>query len=134
MPIIQGIKRKNPLDINQNVTIGVAFPLDETNMFTGTPTTKEQVKNNLLNLLLTKKGERVNHPNFGIGLQGYLFEQSIDNNSVYEQIYNQIQIYIPEITLVDANINYIPDEHTLTIKLVYQFNLDGAQDAISITI
>ena len=31
MPIIQGTKRKNPLDINQNVTIGVAFPLDETN-------------------------------------------------------------------------------------------------------
>ena len=49
MPINQGTKRKNPLDINQNVTIGVAFPLDETNMFTGTPNTKEQVKNNLLN-------------------------------------------------------------------------------------
>ena len=57
MPIIQGVKRKNPLDINRNVTIGVAFPLDETNMFTGTPTTKEQVKSNLLNLLLTKKGD-----------------------------------------------------------------------------
>ena len=74
MPIIQGTKRKNPLDINQNVTIGVAFPLDETNMFTGTPTTKEQVKNNLLNLLLTKKGERVNVPGFGVGLQEFLFE------------------------------------------------------------
>ena len=51
MPIIQGIKRKNPLDINGNVTIGVAFPLDENNMFTGTPTTKDQVKTNLINFL-----------------------------------------------------------------------------------
>ena len=48
MPIIQGLRRKNPLDINQNVKIGVAFPLDESNMFTGTPTTKEQVKSNLV--------------------------------------------------------------------------------------
>ena len=36
MPIIQGIKRISPLDLNKNVTIGVAFPLDETNMFKGT--------------------------------------------------------------------------------------------------
>ena len=51
MPIIQKAKRINPLDINKNVTIGVAFPLAETNIFKGTPTTKEQVKSNLLNLL-----------------------------------------------------------------------------------
>ena len=38
MPIIKGIRRINPLDLNKNVTIGVAFPLDETNMFSGTET------------------------------------------------------------------------------------------------
>jgi len=134
MPIIQGIRRKNPLDTNQNVTIGVAFPLDETNMFTGTPTTKDQVKTNLLNLLLTKKGERINHPNFGVSLQNYLFEQSIDKNNLFEEIYSQIQIYIPEITLIDTDINLVPDEHTLYIKITYQFNLDNTQDAITITI
>ena len=52
MPLINSTKRINPLDLNKNVTIGVAFPLDETNMFKGTPTTREQVKTNLLNLLL----------------------------------------------------------------------------------
>ena len=40
MPIVQGIKRINPLDINKNVRIGVAFPLDEVNMFRGTVTTR----------------------------------------------------------------------------------------------
>ena len=29
MPIIQSIRRINPLDLNKNVKIGVAFPLDE---------------------------------------------------------------------------------------------------------
>tara|TARA_R110000744_G_scaffold35153_1_gene81676 strand:+ start:389 stop:793 length:405 start_codon:yes stop_codon:yes gene_type:complete len=134
MPIIQGIKRKNPLDLNNNVKIGVAFPLDETNMFKGTATTKEQVKTNLLNLLLTKRGERVNHPDFGVALQDYLFENEINKDVLFEEIFNQVQYYIPEITLIDTNIELIPDEHTLIIKLVYQFNLDQTRDAITITI
>jgi phage baseplate assembly protein W len=134
MPIIQGIKRKNPLDINKNVSIGVAFPLDETNMFKGTTTTKEQVKSNLLNLLLTKKGERVNHPDFGVALQDFLFENEINKDVLFEEIFNQVQYYIPEITLIDTDIELIPDEHTLIIKLVYQFNLDQTKDAITITI
>ena len=134
MPVIQGIKRKNPLDVNKNVTIGVAFPLDETNMFVGTPTTKEQVKTNLINLLLTKKGERVNHPEYGVALQDYLFEQEINTELLFEEIFNQIQFYIPEITLVDTDIDFIPDEHTLNIKVTYRFNLDRSEDAITITI
>jgi phage baseplate assembly protein W len=134
MPIIQGTKRINPLDINNNVTIGVAFPLDETNMFTGTPTTKDQVKNNLINLLLTKKGERVNHPNFGVALQDYLFEQTINPDNIEEEINQQINIYIPEIFLVNTDTDFIPDEHTLNIKITYQFKLDNTQDAITITI
>ena len=48
MPIIGGIKRKSPLDFNKNVRIGVAFPLDETNMFSGTQTIMDQAKANLL--------------------------------------------------------------------------------------
>ena len=42
--------RLNLLDLNNNITIGVAFPLDEVNMFKGTRTINEQLKSNLLNL------------------------------------------------------------------------------------
>ena len=52
MALVKGIRRISPLDLNKNVTIGVAFPLDETNIFSGTETVKEQVKANLINLLL----------------------------------------------------------------------------------
>ena len=72
MAYINGNKRISPLDINKNVTIGVAFPLDEINMFKSTNTVKEQVKSNLINLLLTEPGERINEPNFGIGLKKIL--------------------------------------------------------------
>ena len=52
MAIVQGTRRINPLDLNKNVTIGMAFPLDETNMFQGTESVKDQIKANLLNVLL----------------------------------------------------------------------------------
>ena len=48
MAIVNENRRINPLDINKNVTIGVAFPLNEVNMFTGTSTVKDQVKSNLI--------------------------------------------------------------------------------------
>ena len=87
MAYINGNRRINPLDINKNVTIGVAFPLDDVNMFKGTQTLKEQVKNNLINLLLTEPGERVNEPNFGVGLKNLLFEQNPDIETLKEKYY-----------------------------------------------
>ena len=78
MPILNSRRRISPLDLNKNVKIGVAFPLDEVNLFTGTQTVKEQVKSNLINLLLTVKGERVNQPRFGVGIRNLLFENMIN--------------------------------------------------------
>ena len=54
MAYISGNRRINPLDINRNVTIGIAFPLNEINIFNGTKTIKEQTKSNLINVLLTE--------------------------------------------------------------------------------
>ena len=62
----RNLTRKHIHDLNQNLTIGVAFPLDEINMFKGTKTIKDQLKSNLLNLLLTDPGERVMQPKFGV--------------------------------------------------------------------
>ena len=73
MAYINGNRRISPLNINKNVTIGIAFPLDEVNIFKGTQTVKEQVKTNLINLLLTEPGERLYTPNYGVGLKGLLF-------------------------------------------------------------
>ena len=81
MPLIQKIKRINPLDVSKRATIGLAFPLNVVNMTSGTETTKDQIKTNFLNLLLTVPGERINQPNYGIGLKNLLFENNIDEDS-----------------------------------------------------
>ena len=132
MPITRQSRRISPLDINPNVRIGVAFPLDENNMFKGTPTTKEQVKSNLLNLLLTRQGERVNHPNFGIGLQHLLFESKIKTDELQEIIRVQINNYIPEIKLKETKVEV--NEHHLFISISYTFKMDGTTDSIGVTI
>ena len=132
MPIINSTRRISPLDINKNVSIGVAFPLDDNNMFAGTQTLKEQVKSNLLNVLLTQPGERVNEPNFGVGLKHYLFEQNVDIDSLNTLINAQINFYIPEISLIDTDINFLEDEHLLFIKITYSINSDNTIDAIQL--
>ena len=132
MAYIDGNKRISPLDINKNVTIGVAFPLDNVNMFKGTQTVKEQVKSNLINLLLTEPGERINEPNFGVGLKNLLFEQNPDIEILKEKINTQIEYYIPLISLSDVNMNFENDKYLLYIIISYNFNLDGSTDAIQL--
>ena len=132
MPIIQGIKRIDPLDLNKNVKIGVAFPLDETNMFNGTETVQDQTKANLISLLLTEPGERVNIPNYGVGLKTLLFENNIDVRTLKEKINKSIKRYIPNISLLDVQIGFTEDRHTLYISIVYKFLTDGEMDNIQL--
>jgi len=132
MANVRNYIRINPLDLNKNVAIGVAFPLNETNLFQGTQTFKEQVKTNLINVLLTEPGERINEPNFGVGLKNLLFETNIDTNLLEDRINTQIQQYIPEITLISAIVTFSPDEHILYIKITYRYNPSNELDAIQL--
>jgi phage baseplate assembly protein W len=134
MPIIRERRRINPLDVNKNVSIGVAFPLNETNMFKSTSTIKEQSKTNLINLLLTNKGERIMQPDYGIGLQHLLFEQQIKEDHLNEIINSQINFYIPAIQLKKTEIDFKPNENTMYISIAYTFRTDGEEDAIGITL
>jgi phage baseplate assembly protein W len=132
MPIIQGIKRINPLDLNKNVTIGVAFPLDETNLFNGTETIREQVKSNLINLLLTQPGERIFLPKYGVGLKYLLFEQQINLEILEEKIRTQTIRYIPQIEITELRTGLSEDQHTVFINISYRFFTDNNTDSIQL--
>ena len=132
MAYISKNKKINPLDINKNVTIGVRFPLNNINMFRGTQTIKEQIKTNLINLLLTEPGERLFTPNYGVGLKKLLFEPNINKENINSKINQQINFYIPEISLINSKINFIEDEHKLYITISYRSNLDGSNNAIQL--
>ena len=132
MPLIQDIKRINPLDLNNNARIGVAFPLNDVNMTSGTLTTKEQLKSNFLNLLLTVPGERLNHPTYGIGLKGQLFENSIDEITLQENINGQLAFWIPEITVTESSLRRDIDQYRVSLTLTYSISLNETEDSIQI--
>ena len=131
MPIIQNTRKINPLDTNNNIRIGLGFPLNSVNMTSGTTNTKDQLKSNFLNLLLTVPGERINQPNYGVGLKRKLFENNLDESTLLEDISNQTSFYMPEISLNSIKINQDIDEYKITIALDYSI-ADEPSDSIQI--
>ena len=132
MALTGGIKRIDPLDLNKNATIGVAFHLDDYNMFKGTNTVAEQVKANLINLLLTVPGERINLPNYGVGLKNLLFEQQIDLPILKEQIIKTTARYIPNIKIMDVQTGMANEGDTVYIKITYKSTLNGNMDNVQL--
>ena len=132
MPIIKGIRRINPLDLNKNVTIGVAFPLDENNMFSGTETIEDQNRANLISILLTQPGERINQPNFGVGVKNLLFENNIDLNFLKNQIQTQVSQFLGNIEITEIQTGSSDDQHTIFISITYKSLLDNEEDSIQL--
>ena len=131
--------RINPIDLPEadKVAVGVTLPFNGPAVFNSSYTTKDQVKSNLINLLLTDPGERLFEPNFGVGIRSLLFEQYIDKETLKTKIIDQASIYIPEIELADifikrVNPNTTPELHTLQISIYYSVILDNTMDAIEI--
>ena len=73
------IQSKFPIDLTPSVAVGYGFPINGPAVFVPTFTTREQTKSNLINYLLTNKGERVFNPNFGADLRNLLFENIVDS-------------------------------------------------------
>lgn len=66
------IQSQFPIDLTPSVAVGYGFPLDGDAVFIPTFTTREQLKANLVNYLLTNRGERLFRPDFGGDLRNLL--------------------------------------------------------------
>jgi uncharacterized protein len=133
MPIPQTI-RVNPLDLQKNIAIGVSLPFNGPGVFKSTYTTKDQIKSNLVNLLLTDTGERIMNPNFGTNLKRFLFEGITDNNleTLKDNILNSILSYISEITV--TNITLVPntDNNLVDLTIEYYLNISQTPDQVTV--
>ena len=81
---------------------------------------------------MTYPGERINEPNFGVGIKNLLFEQDIDLTTLKLQIQDQINKFINEIKLEGVTTNISEDEHTLFISLTYIYLLDNSEESIQL--
>jgi phage baseplate assembly protein W len=92
----------NVTDLTENdykiLGIGINKNSDKGGIFAVNYTTLTQAKDNLKNLILTRKGERIMNPTFGCDIYKVLFEQ-MDGGLVESKI---------ESTILDAVSNWLP--------------------------
>jgi phage baseplate assembly protein W len=133
MPVPQTI-RVNPLDLQKNIAIGVSLPFNAPGVFYSTYTTKDQIKSNLVNLLLTSIGERVMNPNFGCELKRFVFEGISENNisDLKISINNSISLYIPEITVSSIDVISNKDNNLIDVTVSYVLNISNNADQVTV--
>ena len=128
--------RVDPRDFQVNTAIGVGLPFNAPGVFNSIYSTREQIKFNIVNLVLTSKGERIENPNFGTTLRSQLFGQMTEDtlDSVREDIINSIAIYIPEVAVRNIELLIEPNEssNTLLVKITYVILISGETDNITV--
>ena len=130
----QIISNKYPIDSEARKAIGFSLPINGNAVFNPTYQTKDQIKANLINYLLTNRGERVFNPNFGADLRSLLFN-NIDNQTLDDLLYmiqNDISDYFPQVKITNLTFNNNPDNNTINFLMEYQIELTNIQDNINI--
>lgn len=124
------IGKVNKTDLVENdykvLGIGINQSSNSNGIFSVNFTTISQAKQNLKNLILTRKGERIMQPEFGCDIYKILFEPIIDDASFEDKISNTIinatNSWLPYLNV--DRINYFFDEkeidkHTINIEILF---------------
>lgn len=130
-----GAKKIFPLDTRPGTAVGVSIPFNGPGVFYSTYTTKDAIRNNLLNFFLTNQTERYLNNNFGANLRNFLFEQ-INSDSIsflQENIQSLINTYFPNIKVTNLQITTDPDNNSLNVSLFYDIVNTGINDQVEIT-
>ena len=123
----------NVTDLKENdykvLGIGINKTSNSGGIFAVNYTTLTQAKDNLINLIMTRKGERTMNPNFGCDIWNLLFEQ-IDDNSLNIKIENSImdavKTWLPYIRIEEIIFDYSDtDIDTNRISLDIKFSLSS---------
>jgi len=130
------LKQINVLDLRPSTGVGVALPFNTPAVFQTVYTTKEQLKYNIINFLLTDKRERVFNPNFGANIRSKVFEQITADtvDSLDSQIRTGVNQYFPNVVITNLTFGGNPDENLLTIQFSYTVSNTGESDNITISL
>ena len=119
-----------------SVALGFSLPMSGRAVFNPTYTSREVVKTNLVNWLLTNRGERVFRPNFGADLRALLWEGINEGttNALESRIRDSIASNFPSIQVKKLNFDNQPDSNTINFILTYSITNMGAEDEINIAL
>jgi phage baseplate assembly protein W len=128
------INKIDPLDLQARKAIGVNLPFSVDEVFSSNYKSKDAIKNNLINYMLTGKKERFMNPTFGSGLRNLLFEQinSQRLDSLAETIAQEISVMFPKIAVQYIKISPDTDRNSIELVMSYQIKYTNIADTVSI--
>ena len=121
-----------------NYAVGITLPIQRGSdgYFAQSFKTFDQVRSNLKNLLLTKKGERILQPEFGSGLHDLLFNPATEKfeEDLENTINDAVAKWLPYVIVEDINID-ISKEQTDNnqAKVSLKFKQEGHQTLDTLT-
>lgn len=128
-----GLKKIPVTDLKPSVSLGVKLPFSAPNVFTPVYTSKEQTKYNLINFVLTDKGERQFNVNFGAGLRSRLFEpiNSTTSDEIKLSLTSEIETYFNNLEVNDISITSDPNRSYIDITISYRIlNINESDQAL----
>lgn len=121
-----------------NFAVGITLPIQkgETGYFRQSFQTFDQVKSNIKNLLLTKKGERIFQPEFGSGIHDLLFNPATERfeEDVENTINEALEKWLPYVIVEDIDVD-VSKEYTDNnqAKVSIKFKQQGQQQLGTVT-
>jgi len=131
-----GAKKIFPIDTRPGTAVGISIPFNAPNVFFSTYTTKDAIRNNLLNFFLTNQTERYLNNQFGANLRAFIFEQISSDNIDFlkENIQSLISQYFTNINVEKLDILEYPDINEINVQLTYSIINTGTTDQVQITL
>lgn len=118
---------------NRKTKVGVSLPLNGNSVFNVTYSNREQIKSNLTNFILTRKGEKLFKLDFGTNIHSRLFEPLVKFNNLSNELREDINKYfINSIDLIDVSIDSDENNHEVLITIEYRLINENEIDTINI--
>jgi len=121
-----------------NFAVGITLPIQRGNdgYFRQSFRTFDQVRSNLKNLLLTKRGERLLQPDFGSGLHDLLFNPATEKfeEDLETTINDAVAKWLPYITVEDIDIDIskeMTDNNQAKVSLKFKQEGDQTLDTLT---
>ena len=110
-----------------DIALGIKLPFGSgQSNFALNYTTLDQAKTDLVNLLLTHKGERFMQPDFGTNLRRFLFQPNTSNieGELRNEIFDTIKKWLPFIKVGNLTISRdIQDINQYTIRIALEVSV-----------
>ncbi len=100
-------------------------------------TLAQVIRQNLKMLILTNPGERVMDPEFGVGINRYLFSNFSENyqSKITNKVNEQVALYMPGLVIQGIEFDAIdPDTNSAAFRITYYLPNIGTSDLLEFTI